>query len=68
MNTLKKNLGYILIIIVNIWILSTAINFMTSTNDFGVIVGIMLFIISIFLLVIVSYEYIYYISKTIMKK
>lgn len=57
---LSKNYGkvvfYSLLLIIDIWLIDTSLEFINSTSDIGVIVGICLLIMSIGILLVCGYS------------
>lgn len=57
---LSKNYGkvvfYSLLLIIDIWLIDTSLEFINSTSDIGVIVGICLLIMSIGILLVLGYS------------
>lgn len=68
---LSKNYGkavfYFLSLIIDIWLINTSLEFINSTSDIGVIVGICLLIMSMGILLVLGYsiavKFINFISK-----
>jgi type IV secretory pathway TrbL component len=53
MNKLYLNITCVIVFIFSMWLIDTAADFVNSQNDLGVIVGIVLFAIALFLLFVV---------------
>jgi hypothetical protein len=53
MNKLYLNITCLVVFIFSMWLIDTAADFVNSQNDLGVIVGIALFAIALFLLFVV---------------
>lgn len=53
MNKLYLNITCLVVFIFSMWLIDTAADFVNSQNDLGVIVGIVLFAIALFLLFVV---------------
>ena len=56
MNRFYKNIIWIVVFIFSTWLLDTATDFVNSPSDLGFIVGIVLFVISLFFLFIVIHN------------
>jgi hypothetical protein len=56
MNKLYLNITCVIVFIFSMWLIDTAADFVNSQNDLGVIVGIALFAIALFLLFIVIHN------------
>lgn len=59
MNKLYVNITCIIVFLFSMWLIDTATDFVNSQNDLGVIVGIVLFTIALFLLFVVIRSVIY---------
>lgn len=59
MNKLYVNITCIVVFLFSMWLIDTATDFVNSQNDLGVIVGIVLFTIALFLLFVVIRSVIY---------